>query len=185
MYKKMTSIFNAGKFFLLVGICALFGIGSVFSNYTDKVSNVDIDPLYTVPSAITQYFNPEEQIYIVNFFASWCKPCVNELDDLLALKDGSSISIYGIALNDTKENLDQLFKYIKNPYKKIALDFPIPRLKDIFLDRIPRTMIIYRGEVIYDHLGEVNQKITKKHILPIIQKVQNNILMENKNRGRR
>ncbi len=181
----MNNLFSISKFLLITAVFVLFGIGSVFSNYANTIDDVDIDPLYEAPTVITQYFKPEEKFYIVNFFASWCGPCVEEVDSLNDLKKSTDISIYGIALNDTKENLKYLFKRTKNPYKKIALDFPTSHLKNIFLDRIPRTIIIYNDNVIYDHLGDVGARVITKEILPILQKVQNDILLGYKSRGHR
>ena len=54
--------------------------------------------------------NFKNEVILVNFFASWCVPCIVEHDFLFELKKQKPIKIYGINYKDDIENLDQ-FRY--------------------------------------------------------------------------
>lgn len=59
--------------------------------------------------------------FILNFFASWCAPCVVEHPHLMDLRK-SGIVIVGVAFKDTPENIDVFLKDRGNPYKFILAD---------------------------------------------------------------
>lgn len=54
------------------------------------------------------------QFQVINFWATWCAPCLNELPSLGRLKDlrGADIAVFAVAMDDdlTPEELDAFFK---------------------------------------------------------------------------
>lgn len=58
----------------------------------------------------------EEKVYVINFFASWCKSCKHELP--LVNKISNDVAIIGINI-DRKRSDGEAF------VKNLALDFPI------------------------------------------------------------
>ena len=58
---------------------------------------------------------------VVNFFASWCVPCVEEAPILSALQKGG-VPIWGIAYKDKTAATDQFLKRRGNPYAQLARD---------------------------------------------------------------
>ena len=136
-----------------------------------KQPEISLAPLYKVPSAIKVHFNPEEKLYVVNFFASWCKACIEEHKNIVSLKKKTKVSIYGIAVNDNEYALDYMLQKHHNPYKKFSTHFPLMEVPELEISRIPRTLIVYEGDIIYDHSGEINKSILDKKILPIIKRI--------------
>ena len=58
---------------------------------------------------------------LVNFYASWCAPCVEEAPALIALK-AEGVPIIGVAYKDTPENTRAFLGRLGNPYQTILLD---------------------------------------------------------------
>jgi thiol-disulfide isomerase/thioredoxin len=146
-----------------------------FGTKEDKDPSPKLVELYDAPLAITDYFEPREDYYIVNFFASWCKACRNELPELREIKEQTGINFYGIALNDFSENIQEMLGTELFPYNKISLDFPLQTIYEFKVNRIPRLIIVYKGDVVYDHEGEINRRILDKKIFPIINKIKQNL----------
>ncbi len=58
---------------------------------------------------------------LVNFYASWCAPCVEEAPALIALK-AEGVRIVGVAYKDTPENTQAFLGRLGNPYQSVLLD---------------------------------------------------------------
>lgn len=67
--------------------------------------------IYKIDPLLARLKNPDTT-YVVNFWATWCKPCVEELpgfDSLLTLNSSNKIKIILVSL-DFKEELDKKIK---------------------------------------------------------------------------
>ena len=58
---------------------------------------------------------------VLNFFASWCVPCIDEAPTLVAL-NRASVPIWGIAYKDKLPATDAFLTKYGNPYRRIARD---------------------------------------------------------------
>lgn len=102
------------------------------------------------------------EVVIVNFWASWCIPCLHEIPSLIALSKKHTSKELSVVIINTDE-VDQL----KNIRKiKVKLNFPesfiiIPdkkfKIADEFkFNAIPVTVIFKKGKVIYFNNGPVD-----------------------------
>ena len=93
----------------------------------------------------------ESPVVIINFWASWCAPCLVELPSLVEInqKYGSEkILILGVNADETRQ-----FQKIKKLTAKYEIDFPIIPDKGEILDsfmvsKIPTTLIFYKGKLV-------------------------------------
>ena len=61
------------------------------------------------------------EFYIINFFASWCKPCLLEHPLLMEMKK-KGIKIIGINFRDDEENFKKWINEHGNPFEYILRD---------------------------------------------------------------
>ena len=104
-----------------------------------------------------------DEIVLVNFFATWCKPCRDEHSYIKRFSDEKKIKIIGINYkDDSKKTLDWL-KNLGNPYSNIAIDKRGKIAIEWGVYGIPETFIVNSDGIIkYRHVGPITDKVYNK-----------------------
>ena len=114
-------------FLPLVGFAVLvFSVLFYFSQSTNK--NNSKDEVSSLIFETPEFYNNKlinentmGDFYIVNFFASWCKPCLAEHPLLMEMKK-KDIKIIGINFRDDEENFKEWINEHGNPFEYILID---------------------------------------------------------------
>ncbi|MGA9659642.1 MAG: redoxin family protein [Asticcacaulis sp.] len=87
-----------------------------------SVPAVVIDDLYDgTPTALKTLVAGYNKPVLVNFFASWCAPCISESTMLKALQD-RGVVIIGVAWKDEPQNTLKFLARYDNPYVRTLSD---------------------------------------------------------------
>lgn len=86
---------------------------------------------------------------LVNFFASWCIPCIGEMNALMALQ--KQLPIWGIAYKDKPEHAASLLKHSGNPYERTGSDRDGHVAIDWGVSGVPESFLVLPGGVISWH----------------------------------
>ena len=112
----------------------------------------------------------KDEIILVNFFATWCKPCRDEHAYIKRFANERDIKVIGINYKDNTEKTIKWLKDLGNPYKDILIDKNGKIAIDWGVYGIPETFIINSNGIIkYRHVGPITNKIYKKINLIINQ----------------
>ena len=102
-------------------------------------------------------------LIIVNFFATWCKPCRDEHGYIKLLSKKNKVHIIGINYKDKNEKTVEWLKKLGNPYSRIAIDKKGNIAIDWGVYGIPETFIVNSNGIIkFRHVGQITEKIYKK-----------------------
>ena len=107
------------------------------------------------------YCFKEDKIIVLNFWASWCAPCIRELPSLSQLAKNYKEEIVVLAVSTEKKAvvesfLKRSFKGL-NPQLKIAIVKEEEKLQRFPQDQIPATYIFNKkGLLKIKHIGEKN-----------------------------
>tara|TARA_B100000427_G_scaffold234553_1_gene197580 strand:+ start:1066 stop:1596 length:531 start_codon:yes stop_codon:yes gene_type:complete len=151
-------------------ILAFFYLLSIERNPSDLPSNLlekDV-PKFKTESLLKNYmFDSSKEfgneIILVNFFATWCKPCIDEHEYIKRFADEEKIRVIGINYKDNKKKTTQWLKNLGNPYSNVAIDKNGRIAIDWGVYGIPETFIINsKGIIKYRHVGPVTKKVYKK-----------------------
>ncbi len=92
---------------------------------------------------------------LLNIFASWCVPCVQEVPVLSSMK-ARGIEIDGIAIHDRTEDLQTFFRTNGNPYRLIGLDQNSRAQISFGSAGVPETFVVDgKGVIRHQHIGVV------------------------------
>jgi cytochrome c biogenesis protein CcmG/thiol:disulfide interchange protein DsbE len=107
---------------------------------------------------------------LVNFFASWCIPCVEEAAVLMDLKR-EGIPVWGIAYKDKEAAVAAFLSRHGNPYVRTARDEPGLVAIDWGLTGVPETYLIDTQGVVRWHLaGPLTPETVEQELKPLLRK---------------
>ena len=103
------------------------------------------------------------QITLVNFFATWCKPCRTEHIYINRFSNKKKIKVIGINYKDSSKKAIQWLKEMGNPYYDVAIDKNGRIGIDWGVYGIPETFVVSsKGVIKYRHVGPITKKIYRK-----------------------
>src|SRR5687768_8068529 len=74
-----------------------------------------------VPGVLAERPGPGE-VTVVNFWASWCAPCLQEHPQLMALQQHPGVRLYGINYKDQAANARRFLGRYGNPFSAVSVD---------------------------------------------------------------
>ena len=112
-----------------------------------ELSEGDVAPDFTVKTNNGGTFtlsDHDDEVVIINFWATWCPPCVGELPAFERLKEDGNAVVIGIDCAESKKDVDDFIK--KNGYtytigydEDYTVEYYYPT------DGIPYTLVINKG----------------------------------------
>lgn len=106
---------------------------------------------------------------LINLFASWCAPCIAEMPLLKTMGKSGDIKIIGIAWNDTKKAIDQLFTTEPNPYDALYIDNSGKSAIALGMRGVPESFIVDdKGIIRFHSAGPITQENWQNDIMPIV-----------------
>ena len=108
---------------------------------------------------------------LVNWFASWCVPCVIEAPALMALKN-AGVPIWGIAYKDKPEAARAFLARNGDPYARIARDDPGRVAIDWGVYGVPETYLLDRqGIVRWRQAGPLTPEVIEEQLRPALRSI--------------
>ena len=108
---------------------------------------------------------------VVNFFASWCIPCVEESAALMSLRQ-KDVPIWGIAYKDNMAATAAFLTRYGDPYQRVARDAEGRTAVNFGLYGVPETYVLDRtGIVRLRYAGGLSTDSINDTILPLLRKL--------------
>lgn len=113
------------------------------------------------------------QVYLVNFWGSWCIACLAEHPMLLKIKDSGVIPIHGVAWRDEPERSlawlakhgDPYARIGQDPHSKTAIAFGVVAAPETFL-------VDANGVIRYKQTGPITEEDWNGKIKPLIAQLK-------------
>ncbi len=106
---------------------------------------------------------------LVNFFASWCPPCVEEHPMLMALQK-QGVVLWGIAYKDVAQNTQVFLQRHGNPFARLAQDQPGRVAIDWGVTGVPESFLVDAKGVVRWHMpGPLTPDIVSAQLMPALK----------------
>ena len=106
---------------------------------------------------------------LVNFFASWCMPCVIEHPQLMRLSR-EGLAVWGIAYKDKPPESLQFLRRHGNPFARLAKDEPGRVAIDWGVYGVPESYLIDRQGIIrWRFAGPITEEVLTQDLRPLLR----------------
>jgi len=135
-------------------------------------------PVFSLPQLHEQdkVFSPDDmkgQVWLLNFWASWCSGCRTEHPVLMDLAGSGAVPIYGVDYKDQRGEALAWLDQWGNPYPIVAVDAAGKIGIDYGVYGVPETYVIDKqGLIRYKQIGPLDDETVEKKILPLVKELQ-------------
>ena len=110
---------------------------------------------------------------VVNFWASWCQPCVDEHPLLVALAKRTGVTIAGVNYKDQPDSARRFLARLGNPFTAVGTDPSGRAAIEWGVYGMPETFVVDgRGTIVYKHVGPLSAESIEQRILPAIERAR-------------
>ena len=169
------------RFLPLVAFAALAAALAVglFRGERDVLRSTFLDepaPVFSVPKykaegeTVSLEGMKGEGPVVLNFWASWCGPCIVEHPEITKLSKLEGVRVFGINYKDKTDDAQRFLDRYGNPFTEIGVDEKGRAAIEFGVAALPETFVINaEGRVIYKHTGPIGPGDYDEKLLPAIE----------------
>jgi len=141
-------------------ITVLLFLLSLFGNAQTALPDVTLTNLEGKSVLLKNEFSEKDKLYIFSFWATWCGPCINELDELNDIiedwKKELNLEVIAISTDDarTQKRVKPLVNGKGWPYT-ILLDTNQDLKRALTIVNIPYTLVVKNCQIVHIQNGYV------------------------------
>lgn len=133
---------------------ALVGCGGAGPDSSAELLGVELE---TLDGAAISLAAADEGVVVVNFWASYCKPCIREMPALQRVAEAHpEVRFIGVNALDEPELATELVAQTGVTYE-IWLDAQGDAMRAAGVRSLPGTLVLDDGAIVYTKLGEISE----------------------------
>ena len=113
------------------------------------------------------------KVAVVNFWASWCTPCIEEHPLLIALRARTGAEIYGVNYKDQTAAARRFLGRYGNPFTAVGVDATGRNAIEWGVYGMPETFVVDgKGKIAFKHVGPISPESLEQQLVPAIEKAK-------------
>ena len=129
-------------------------------------SNENIDLSNVFENLDTNIGITSEEYIVVNLWATWCTPCIEEVGYLQKLNDLDEFIVVGLLVDDSEINAIEFIKEYNLTYKNILSEEKVESvISQFFWSGLPTTLLLSKNFIV---INTFNGPITDEMIIDYI-----------------
>ena len=126
---------------------------------TKKLNNsILLKELYSGKNIFLNDLLLENELNLINIWASWCSPCKAEHPYLINLNERFGINLIGINYKDNLDNSKKFLSDLGNPYDEVLVDIDGTKSIELGAIGVPETYLINNeNKIIKKFIGPLDQ----------------------------
>ena len=126
---------------------------------TKKLNNsISLQELYSGNNIFLNDLLLENELNLINIWASWCLPCKAEHPYLINLNERFDINLIGINYKDNLDNSKKFLSDLGNPYDEVLVDSDGTKSIELGTIGVPETYLINNeNKIIKKFIGPLDQ----------------------------
>lgn len=110
---------------------------------------------------------------VVNFWASWCAPCVQEHPLLVEIVKRTGVKLHGVNYKDQPVAARRFLGRYGNPFTTVGQDVNGRAAIEWGVYGMPETFVIDgKGTIVYKHVGPITPETLESRMLPAIARAK-------------
>jgi thiol-disulfide isomerase/thioredoxin len=127
---------------------------------------------------IARLARQRQGIIVLNFWATWCEPCVEEMPILIRLHENNrKVQIVGISLDEANQ-VKVVRKFVAEhniPYRIVLrqgenFETMVNSIDPNWIGALPATFVFYKGTLQYSKVGLLNEAELLQQIRPLVER---------------
>ncbi len=157
------------SFVLITTLCVLFG--SNFVSNAESATNIEAIDKKGLQSLVDSH---KGKIVLVNFFATWCPPCREEIPGLVSIANAmpNDVVVIGLSVDENPKLLPDFAKNMKMEYPYYLATHDLVR--SFKVSTIPHNLVYSQdGKLVANAAGFVTEKELKEFINLLLKEKAN------------
>lgn len=110
---------------------------------------------------------------VVNFWASWCIPCIEEHPLLIQLARETGVAIFGVNYKDQAVAARRFLGRYGNPFAAVGADTNGRAAIEWGVYGMPETFVLDgEGRILYKHIGPLSAQALRETVIPAIERAR-------------
>jgi cytochrome c biogenesis protein CcmG/thiol:disulfide interchange protein DsbE len=166
---------------LLALLCLALAVATL-RDRTPKAVQFETTPYAVLPFELPDMYDSARQlspqswagrVAVVNVFASWCVPCVQEHPVLMRLSQQNNVALFGIGWRDSPEKLKHYLAQHGNPFEQVGVDQQGASTIALGISGVPETLVLDKqGRIRYRYPSALDDARLASEIIPLVERLR-------------
>lgn len=127
---------------------------SIFGYSQSQMPNIELNAISGESVNLSTDFNEVDKLYVFSFWATWCAPCINELEAMhkkyATWKESLNVEIIAVSIDDSRtQKRVKPFLNGKGWTYNVLLDSNQELKRALSIVNVPYTIVVKNSKIVY------------------------------------